>query len=184
MKIYFELNTANFSNSYLLVNEISHGALLIDPAELSEKTLLRIEKLQCTLSAILLTSNEKAHRTFIDTIEKIYKPKIYSSASLTSPTISQSGRFREAGFTIRYKQIAGTSEDAIIYKIGNVLFTGKILCAGTIGNAASSYAELTLRANIAQKIFSEEDASIIMPYFGPPSSIESEKQFNIEMKNN
>lgn len=177
MKIYVELNLTNFSNSYLVINEKSHKAVLIDPAELTEKTLLRIEKSECTLSAVLLTGNEKAHRSSVGTIEKIYKPKIYSST-----TLLQTGRFCEAGFVVRYKRIAGTSADAIIYKIGNVIFSGSVLCAGTIEHTASSYAELTLRANIAKKIFSENGASIIMPYFGPPSSVESEKKFNIDMR--
>ena len=65
----------------------------------------------------------------------------------------------------------------MIYKIGNVLFTGDSLSAGKIGSTNSSYSDFVLRRNIEQKILSENDATVIMPGHGPPTCIGAERMF-------
>ena len=58
MKIYFHLNTGGFSNTYIISNEETNEAILIDPGKLTEELIKRIEDNGLKLSAILITHNQ------------------------------------------------------------------------------------------------------------------------------
>ena len=72
--------------------------------------------------------------------------------------------------------VPGHTSDSMVYKIENLLFTGDVLCAGTIGSTNSSYSKFILESNIREKIFSMDDRMIIMPGHGPLSSLGALKE--------
>ena len=79
---------------------------------------------------------------------------------------------------IKYMAMPGHTADSVVYGIGNVLFTGDVIFAGSLGSTNSSYSEFILRSNIENKIFSQQDGIILMPGHGPPTTIEAAKLFN------
>lgn len=185
MKLYFHFNADGFSNTYLLVNESSNEALLIDPGEITEKIISQIEENNLTLVAVLITHNHTSHIEGIKTLLKIYSPKIYAAdwgvAQNNTTVISGDGKFRIGQINVRYMTIPGHTSDSVVYGIGNLLFTGDVIFAGTIGSTNSSYSEFILRSNIENKIFSQLDDTILMPGHGPPTSVEAEKNFNRDL---
>ena len=78
---------------------------------------------------------------------------------------------------VHYMSVPGHTADSVVYKIENVIFTGDVLSAGSIGSTNSSYSEYILRSNIEQKIFSQQDGTIIMPGHGPPTTLGALKAF-------
>ena len=181
MKVYFYLNYQGFSNCYLVVNEVAKEAVIIDPGEISEQLISQIEENNLKLSAVLITHNHGSHVDGIKTLQKIYSPKIYAAdwevAGSETNVITGDGKIRIAKMVIHYMAAPGHTADSVIWKIGNILFTGDVLFAGSIGSTNSSYSEFILKSNIEEKIFSQQDGLIVMPGHGPPTTLGAAKVF-------
>lgn len=186
MKIYFHLNIGGFSNCYVVVNEKTQEAIIIDPGQITEEIINQIEGDSYKLAAVLITHNHGSHVHGLKTLRKIYTPKIYAAdwevAGNDTTVITGDGKFRTAGLTVRYMALPGHTADSMIYQIGNVLFTGDTISAGKIGSTNSSYSDYILRNNITRKILSQQDSTILMPGHGPPTSVGAEKLFNFDME--
>lgn len=183
MKVYFHLNLQGFSNCYLIVNEESNEAIIIDPGKITEDVISQLEDNHLKLSAVLITHNHGSHVDGLRTLRKIYSPKILAAdwevAGNDTTVISGDGKIRIAKMTIRYMSIPGHTSDSVVYGIGNILFTGDVLSAGEIGSTNSSYSEFILKSNLEQKIFSQQDSIILMPGHGPPTTLGAVKEFLI-----
>lgn len=182
MKIYYHLNAVGFSNCYVVVNEETSQALIIDPGKITEEIISQIEDNHLQLEAVLVTHNHGSHVHGLQTLKKIYNPKVYAAdweVSQNSETIiSGDGKVQIAGMNVRYMAIPGHTSDSMIYYIGNIIFTGDVLSAGYIGSTNSSYSEFILKSNIEKKIMSQQEGTILMPGHGPPATLESIKAFN------
>ena len=185
MKVYFHLN-GGFSNCYLIVNEETNEAIIVDPGHITEELISQIEDNHLKLVAILITHNHGTHVGGLKTLRKIYNPKIYAAdwevAGNDTTVISGDGKTRIAKMLVRYMILPGHSSDSVVYNIGNILFTGDVLSAGELGSTNSSYSEYILRSNIEQKIYSQLDDVIVMPGHGPPSTLGAIKAFNYDLK--
>lgn len=183
MKIYFHLNLGGFSNCYLIVNEESNEAIIIDPGKITDDIISQLEDNHLKLSAVLITHNHGSHVDGLRTLRKIYSPKIYAAdwevAGDNTTVISGDGKVRIAKMTVKYMTIPGHTADSVVYGIGNVLFTGDVLSAGQIGSTNSSYSEFILKSNIEQKIFSQQEGTILMPGHGPPTTLGAVKEYNL-----
>lgn len=183
MKIYFHLNLGGFSNCYLIVNEESNEAIIIDPGKITDDIISQLEDNHLKLSAVLITHNHGSHVDGLRTLRKIYSPKIYAAdwevAGDNTTVISGDGKVRIAKMTVKYMTIPGHTADSVVYGIGNVLFTGDVLSAGEIGSTNSSYSEFILKSNIEQKIFSQQEGTILMPGHGPPTTLGAVKEYNL-----
>lgn len=179
MKVYFHLNEGGFSNCYLVVDEISNQAIIIDPGKITKDIIARIEDNHLNLAAVLITHNHGSHADGLRTLRKIYSPKVFAAdwavAADDTTVISGDGMTEIEGMQISYITIPGHTSDSVVYGIGSILFTGDVLLSGEIGKTNSSYSEYILRSNIEQKIFSQLDSTILMPGHGPPSTLGAAK---------
>jgi len=185
MKIYSHLNISGFSNCYLVVNEKAGEALIIDPGDVTEAIISQIEDNHLKLSSVLITHNHSSHVSGLNTLRKIYTPKIYAAdweiAGNDTSVITGDGKINAAKMIVHYMTIPGHTSDSVVYGIGNILFTGDVLFAGSIGSTNSSYSEFILRSTIEKKIFSQQEATILMPGHGPPSTLLAAKTFNTDL---
>lgn len=179
MKVYFHLNAEGFSNCYLIVNEKTNEAIIIDPGKITKQIITRLEDNHLNLSAVFITHNHGSHADGLKTLRKIYSPKIFAAdwevANNNTTVISGDGKTTVANMPVRYFSIPGHTSDSVVYGIGSILFTGDVLLSGEIGKTNSSYSEYILRSNIEQKIFSQLDSVIFMPGHGPPSTLGAAK---------
>ena len=179
MKVYFHLNEGGFSNCYLVVNEISNQAIIIDPGKITKEIIARIEDNHLNLSAVLITHNHGSHADGLKTLRKIYSPKVFAAdwtvAANDTTVITGDGTTQIEGMQVSYLTIPGHTSDSVVYKIGSILFTGDVLLSGEIGKTNSSYSEYILRSNIEHKIFSQLDSTILMPGHGPPTTLGAAK---------
>ena len=182
MKVYFHLSVEGFSNCYVVVNEETKEALIIDPGVITKDIIEQIEREKYKLVGVLITHNHKSHTRGLRTIRKIYSPVIYAAdyevAGSDTFLLKGDGIVRVAGLSVGYMSIPGHTHDSLVYKIGQIIFTGDTLTAGLIGETSSSYSHNTLLANINSKILSQQTDIILMPGHGPPSSVEAERHFN------
>ena len=104
MKVYFHLNLSGFSNCYVVVNEKTNEAILIDPGEITEKIIEQIEGNNYKLVAVLITHNHGSHVNGLKTLRKIYSPKIFGAeweiAKNNTTIITGDGKLRLAGFIV------------------------------------------------------------------------------------
>lgn len=187
MKVYFHLNVGGFSNCYVVVNEQTNEAIIIDPGKITEELISQIEENHLKLVAVLITHNHGSHVDGLKTLRKIYSPKIFAAdwevAGNDTTIINNDGKTRLAKMQVRYMKLPGHTSDSVVYGIGNILFTGDVLSAGEIGSTNSSYSEYILRSNIEQKIFSQLDSVILMPGHGPPTTLGAAKAYNYNFNN-
>ena len=185
MKIYFHMNIESFSNCYLVVNEATKLAIIIDPGKITKEIIAQIEDGGYELCAVLLTQNLPGHLHGLATLQKIYNVDVYAADTEVAGTktilIKGEGVIKVAGLDVVYFALPGHAADSMVYKIGTVLFTGDALTAGALGETTSSYAKATLTNGIKTKIFTHDDDTVIMPGHGPLTSVGAEKLFNIDI---
>ncbi len=186
MKIYYHVNPQGFSNTYIITNEKPKEAIIIDPGQMNEEIIAQIESNGLKLTSVLITHNHPSHVNGLKTMLKIYSPKIYGAdweiAGKETIVLNGDGKMRLAGMTVHYMTLPGHTADSMIYKIGNVLFTGDTISAGEIGSTNSSYSSHILRRNINEKILSQQENTVIMPGHGPPTSVVAERNFNMDIQ--
>ena len=185
MKIYFHLNIAGFSNCYVVVNEQSKEALIIDPGQVTSEIIDLIETGGYSLTGILITHNHGSHVHGLKTLQKIYSPAVYAAdwevARQDTTVIKDDGTVTVSGLVVNYMSLPGHTADSMIYKIGQAVFTGDTISAGRIGSTSSKYSEQILRSNIKSKILSLQDDTSLMPGHGPLTSVLAEKRFNTDL---
>ena len=101
MKIYFHLNLTGFSNCYIVANEKTKEALIIDPGIITESIIDQLESNSYKLVAVLVTHNHGSHVHGLKTLTKIYTPKIYGAdweiAGKETNVITGNGKIRLFG---------------------------------------------------------------------------------------
>ncbi|MBQ4497840.1 MAG: MBL fold metallo-hydrolase [Spirochaetaceae bacterium] len=185
MKVYFHLCLEGFSNCYIVENDETKQALIIDPGTVNKEMIMQIEQNHFSLDAVLITHNHLSHYKGLRTLRKIYQPKVYTAdyelAADDTKIIKGDGILKLIGTNVGYLSVPGHTADSMVYKIGKILFTGDALTAGLIGNTNNAYAEKILKMNIKTKILSQNEELVLMPGHGPPSTIKTEKQFNTQV---
>lgn len=184
MKIYFHLNTETFTNSYLVVNEKTNEALVVDPNKITTKMINQIEYGNYTLKAALITHKHERHIAGLSTLKKIYDIEVFAAdpeISGEENILNGDGRITVCGLEVSYFSLPGHSSDSLIYEIGNEVFTGDVISAGLIGESSCNYNHTRLVNGIREKIFSMPDSNLIFPGHGPLSSVGAEKMFNVEL---
>lgn len=184
MKLYFHYNAESFSNTYLVANEDTMEALIIDPSEITTKLIDQIEQGKYTLKAALITQKNVYHTAGLITLKKIYDIEVYAADAEISgeeTILYGDGQFNVCGLEVDYFSMSGHSSDSLVYKIGNGLFTGDVISAGLIGDSSCNYNHTRLVNEIHEKIFSMPPSNLLFPGRGPLSSVGAEKMFNIKL---
>ena len=118
MKVYFHLNEGGFSNCYLVVNEISNQAIIIDPGKITKEIIARIEDNHLNLSAVLITHNHGSHADGLKTLRKIYSPKVFAAdwtvAANDTTVITGDGTTQIEGMQVSYLTIPGHTSDSVV----------------------------------------------------------------------
>ena len=104
MKIYFHLNIEGFSNCYLVVNEESKEAIIVDPGRMTKELISQLEEQHLKLVAVLITHNHGSHVHGLKTLRKIYNPKIFAAdwevAKNDTTVITGDGKVKIAKMTV------------------------------------------------------------------------------------
>ena len=187
MKIYFHLCIDEFTNCYVVVNDdpTVMEALIIDPGKITNDIIQQIEGGGYRLTGALITHNHENHVKGLRTLTKIYSPYIYAAdyevEENKAVVLNGDGKLIVAGLEVDYYSVPGHSSDSMVYKIGSVMFTGDTILAGTIGETSSIYAKKLLISNITKKILSQTDDTVLMPGHGPPTTVATERMYNLDL---
>ena len=190
MKLFFHYCSYGFSNCYILGAEDTgkdqpNAAIIIDPGSMDNVTLKTIENNNFEPKAVLVTHDHKNHVQGLRTLSRIYNIDVIAvnqSVLEYKTTIVKDGdKLVIGGFTIDIISIPGHSADSVVYKIGDLLFTGDVLTAGLVGNTASAYGAATQMNKLRTRLISLPGDFIVLPGHGPPSTLEAERRFNTDI---
>ena len=187
MKVYFHVCIETWTNTYLIVNDDPNvmEAIIVDPSQITNRLIDLIEGNGYKLVGILITHNHAHHIYGLRTLTKIYNATVYAADSETygmnSCILNGDGMTRIAHFNVEFFSIPGHSPDSMVYKIGDILFTGDTLISGETGSTSSQYSKKLLCGKIKDKLFKLPNRTLIFPGHGTPGTIESEKQFNMDL---
>lgn len=150
------------TNCYILCDEAAKVCAVIDPGAEPELILSAAEKLDCTVDKILLTHGHYDHTTAVPQLHKalpqaeiyIHRADANGAGSQLFPLAGQIPdlKFYDEGdtlalgdMTIQVLHTPGHSKGSVTLKVGDVLFCGDTLFAGSCGRtdlAGGSYAEI------------------------------------------
>ena len=191
------------ANNYLLVDEETNEAVLIDCSSAEESYINEIKQSGVNLKYILLTHGHFDHVLGVDKFKKVFGTDVYVSkedlsqvklvpdmmqmfAGMVPVNISDINNFVADGdeFFIgktKIKAIAtpGHTKGGICYFTGNSLFSGDTLFQGSVGRCDlldGDFKQIT--ESIKNKLFGLPDAVVVYPGHGPKTSIGYEKKYN------
>jgi len=164
---------------------IPQQAILIDPGNLDSGMLSLIEENNYSILGILVTHDHSHHVRGLKTIMKIYDTEIYAINPLVEGHRANLVRDRQnldiGPFKVEVFSIPGHSSDSAIYRIDRLLFTGDVMIAGFLGKTASTYSAATQIGALREKLLSLPGDYFIFPGHGPPSTLEAERHFNLDI---
>lgn len=186
MKIYQHYSIYGFSNGYVVCNEDSMEALVIDPGEVTTTMIDQIESKAYALRAVLITHSHIHHCRGLTTLMRIYDPEVYASNTklfkILCKKVQDQLIFTAASFPVQAIAVPGHSQDSIIYDIDGCLFTGDAFHAGIIGKTTSAFNAKALYERLTAKLADYPDDSLVFPGHGPPSTLGTEKKFNLGLR--
>jgi len=192
MKLFFQYCSYGFSNCYILgmensIKDQQNAAIIIDPGSMEKAMLDTIENNNFDLKAVLVTHEHLNHVQGLRTLKRIYNVGVIavnqSIMDQKTAKVKDGDKLVIGGFTVEIISIPGHSSDSVIYKIGNLLFTGDVLTAGLVGSTASAYGAATQMNKLRSRLLSLPGDYIVLPGHGPPSTLEVERRFNAAIFN-
>jgi hydroxyacylglutathione hydrolase len=178
------------SNGYLFFLEDGKTAALIDPAGLPATLMNAIAEGPFALRYILITHKHADHcdatadvsRAFPKAQIVMHKSDVSAIGALASsalPIVDGEELSFGENAAIRMLHTPGHTDGSSCFMFRSTLFTGDTLFAGSVGGAfgtLSTYRDIL--DSIRTRIFTLDDATVLMPGHGPPSTVAEEKAHN------
>ena len=192
------------TNCYLLINEDTKQAVVIDPAACPDKIKNRIKEAELKVEAILLTHAHFDHIMGIDEFVKEFGvSKVYvhkdDGAMMTDPQLNLSGAYTRgyiwtafeglydqqvlelAGTKIQVIHTPGHTRGGSCFYLENrqVLFSGDTLFCTSVGRTDFPTSNMSdLIQSIREKLFKLPDDTIVYPGHMNATTIAHEKKYN------
>lgn len=191
MKIEILPVGAYAANCYIVYYEDTKEAIVIDPGEEGDRILRRIEELKLEVKYIFLTHGHIDHISGLPEVkEGINAPILMHEAdrgllsegnvNLSVDKFIQDGeKFKFGNDFIEIIHTPGHTQGGISIRIGDNLFTGDTLFAGSIGRTdfpGGSYEQII--KSIKEKLVPYPDNTIVYSGHGPSSTMGREKEHN------
>ncbi|WP_426349233.1 MBL fold metallo-hydrolase [Alloiococcus sp. CFN-8] len=184
------------ANCYLIYNEITMDALVLDPGGDEDFIIKNIDRLNLNVKAILLTHGHMDHVGALKAIADRYKVMTYINKKdieymkKGSPVF---GKFLDivvtfvedneviniAGFQVQCIWTPGHTPGGMCFLIEDSLFAGDTLFQGSIGRTDFEGGDYdTIINSIVEKLMILEDNVIVYPGHGEATTIIQERNYN------
>jgi len=183
------INAPHPSNGYLLYLEQTRIAALVDPAGMPTRLIRAVADGPFHLRYVLITHKHADHcdatadvaRAFPDAQILIHREDAHAIGDLAHRALQLRDEehvpFGEA--EIRVLHTPGHTDGSVCYLFRNLVFTGDTLFAGSVGGVFSDvFTYDDLLRNIRLRLFTLDEASVVLPGHGPPSTVAEERAHN------
>lgn len=180
MKVYFYSGKDNI-NSYLLINEITKDAIIVDPTNISEHLIFKIEQEHFLLRLALITNPQiEAIVTGLSALKKIYDFDIFcgkeqKKTKHRTDMMQPINKFGSMSIEVFSSKL--NCDDICMYKIDNVIFTGMVLL-DSFFRGESSFVEKSWINKIREMLFGLDEHIFLFPLSGPPATIKAMKFYS------
>ena len=192
------------ANNYLVVDEVSKEAILIDCSDYVTEIIDYVKENNLTVKYILLTHGHFDHVLGINRMNEVLGAKVYvhkgdkeqvvnTRAVMTmfglptegvenpkiTATLSDAGELTLGNQVIKVIETPGHTPGGVCYLIGDCLFSGDTLFHGTIGRIdlpGGSFQQI--KHSVKDVLFTLDENIKVYPGHGEPTSIGYEKKFN------
>ena len=202
MKVHAFLVGPLQTNSYLLADEATREAALLDPGMESEPVAEVLARERLTLTSIINTHGHfdhvfgnayfKAktgapllmHRADLELVKSLEEQSLYfgfraTPSPLPDRFLEEGDQVRVGGIQLAVLHTPGHSPGGICLVTGRTAFVGDTLFAGSIGRTdlPGGSAE-TLLTSIREKLLTLPDETVVYPGHGPATTIGHERRHN------
>lgn len=186
-------------NAYILIDENSREALIVDPGDEGDSLVKYLRGLNLELKAILLTHGHVDHVGAVDAVRDAFSVPVYIS-ELDMKYIEQRkmafGKMRRADFFLKEgeefyfagKRIdiietPGHSKGSLSFFIEGMLFSGDVLFQNSVGRTDLPGGNMEeLLFSIKEKLMKLPGETRVFPGHGPETTLAIEKSFNGYLK--
>lgn len=188
------------TNCYILLDEETMEAAIIDPADEAETLRDAIENMGATLKYILLTHGHrdhtlaapKLHEMFPDAAVYIHpadKGRVGIYRYPMEELIGEDLKFYDDGDTLKLGNLAievittpGHTGGSVCLRVGNALFTGDTLFAGSMGRIDLPGAQPDKMMSSLARLAKLEGDYDVYPGHMEPTTMARERQYNLYIK--
>ena len=165
------------ANCYIMFDQDSKDAVIIDPGDEAEKIILAIVKEKLKPLVLLNTHNHFDHTGANNEIKQKLNIKIYRPEK--NEETKNFGSLPEVKFLLT----PGHTRDGLCILAEGHLFSGDTLFASSVGRTDLAGGDFSqLMNSIKTKILTLPDDTIVHPGHGPDTTIEAEKKSNPFLK--
>lgn len=170
------------TTTYLVYRRGSSDAALVDPSPMDKELYALFMGNNIQISHVFVTHPEDYMRRAIRTLSRVYDLTIVCGEQnvydFGNRCISGEGTIEVGGMPFAAIPALPHSRSSFFYSLDEVVFTGSIIHAGTIGETGSAYAEALLIATVKDYIFTLDRETLILPSIGPPSTVAAERDLS------
>ena len=182
-------------NCYIIINEETNEAFAVDPGDEGARLIANIEKLGCTLKAILLTHGHADHVGAVVDLKNRFNVPVYINEKEILcmkndntvfgklpecyDFIKDGDELEIAGMKIKCIHTPGHTLVGMCFLIDNELFTGDTLFQGAVGRSdfyGGNHGELINSIN--EKLMILDKKTNVYPGHGPSSTLMYEAMRN------
>ena len=191
LKVHAMALGAYQTNCYIIHDDASKRCCVIDPGYEADTILDKLDALDLTVEAILLTHGHFDHvgavkelaaeaqcEVYIHPDELSMPPMLTAGKLHYTKTYAEGTRLKLAGLDITVLHTPGHTPGSVCLLIGDTLFSGDTLFAGSCGRTDLPGGNWnTIRTSLRR--LSDIEANLwVLPGHGPTSQLRDEKKYN------
>jgi len=180
VRLYSHYSYQTLSNCYLVGPDEPGDAVLIDPSVFDVDLLGLIESHKFYVKTVLLTHTDEEHLAGLKAIRRVYDCSIYAARSsvmgFDAHPVTHGEELHVCCAPIEVIGLPGHARDSMAYYVAGLLFTGVAMSAAECGTTANAFARAVLLQNIQERVLSLPKTAVVLPFYGPPSTIGVERQ--------
>ena len=182
-------------NAYVIVDDTTRDALIIDPGDEGESLVRYLESLKINLKAILLTHGHVDHVGAVDAVKDAFSVPVYISEidmkfieqrkmafgkmKRADFFLKEGDEFIFAGKKVQIIETPGHSRGSLSYYVDGLLFSGDVLFQNSVGRTDLPGGNMEeLLYSIKEKLMKLPGETRVFPGHGPETTLAMEKAFN------
>lgn len=182
-------------NAYVIVDDATRDALIIDPGDEGESLVRYLESLKINLKAILLTHGHVDHVGAVDAVKDAFSVPVYISEidmkfieqrkmafgkmKRADFFLKEGDEFIFAGKKVQIIETPGHSRGSLSYYMDGLLFSGDVLFQNSVGRTDLPGGNMEeLLYSIKEKLMKLPGETRVFPGHGPETTLAMEKAFN------
>ncbi len=191
------------ANNYLIIDEKTNDAVLIDCSSAEDSFIEEVKSTGVNLKYILLTHGHFDHLLGVDKFQEVFGVDTYVAQedmtqvrlvpdmmqmfagmmpvniSSINHYVKDGDEFKVGDLTIKAISTPGHTEGGMCYLIGDTLFSGDTMFQGSVGRCDLTGGSWdAIKDSIRNKLFKLPATTVVYPGHGPKTTIDFEKKYN------